>query len=141
MKESSMFKKFLSVAALVSMTFLSACGGGSDTSSSTPVGAAAFAGRYTGTVAGISNSADSGTFDITADSNGKVAGTTMVKNLPWTLAGSVDANGILKMNLFGGSVAYHNWSGSINKTTGAVNGTWEHSNGDGVNGTFAGSKR
>ncbi len=137
-----MFKQFISVLALSTMALLSACGGGSDTpSASTPTGVAAYAGRYTGTVTGISNIADSGTFEITADSNGKVSGTTTVKNLPWTLSGAVDANGVLKMGLYSGTWLGHNWTGAINKTTGAVSGTWEHANGDGVNGTFAGSKR
>ncbi|MEY4538236.1 MAG: hypothetical protein RL171_2387, partial [Pseudomonadota bacterium] len=85
--------------------------------------------------------ADNGTFEVTADSNGKVTGTTTVKNLPWTLSGTVDANGTLTLGLFGSGVQYHNWIGTINKTTGAINGTWSHANGDGVSGTFAGSKR
>ncbi len=103
---------------------------------------AAFAGNYAGTVAGgATNQADSGTFDVTADSNGKVTGTTIVKNLPWTLSGSVDANGTLELGLFGSGVRYHNWIGTINKTTGAISGTWSHANGDGVSGTFSGSKR
>lgn len=128
---------------MTAVTFLSACGGGSDPSTTpTASGVAAFAGRYTGTVAGqATNSFDSGTFDITADSNGKVSGTTIVKNLPWTLSGTVDTNGNLSMGLFGGTVQYHNWGGTINKSTGAVSGTWQHSNGDGVNGTFVGSKK
>jgi hypothetical protein len=113
------------------------------TTPTTPTGSvAAFAGNYGGTVAGgATNQADSGTFEVTADSNGKVTGTTTVKNLPWTLAGSVDANGSLELGLFGSGVRYHNWVGTINKTTGAIGGTWSHANGDGVSGTFSGSKR
>lgn len=137
-----MLKQILSALALTTITLLSACGGASDTSTTATSGVAAFAGRYTGTVAGMAtNTFDSGTFDITADSNGKVSGTTTVKNLPWTLSGAVDANGALAMGLFGGSVQYHNWVGTINKSTGVVSGTWQHSNGDGVNGTFVGVKR
>lgn len=138
-----MIKLFFSALALTTITLLSACGGGSDASSTpTASGVAAFAGRYTGTVAGqATNAFDSGTFDITADSSGNVSGTTIVKDLPWTLKGAVDASGALKMGLFGGSVQYHNWGGSINKTTGAISGAWQHSNGDGVNGTFSGSKK
>jgi hypothetical protein len=114
----------------------------STTTTTTSGDAAAFAGNYAGTVAGgVTNQADSGTFEVTADSNGKVTGTTIVKNLPWTLSGSVDANGTLNLGLFGSGVQYHNWIGTINKTTGAINGTWSHANGDGVSGTFAGSKR
>ncbi len=135
-----MLKKFMSVIALSTITLLSACGGGSDSSSTVGTGVAAFAGHYTGSVTGISNSADSGTFEITADSNGKVSGTTVVKNLPWTLSGSVDANGVLNMGLYSGTWLGHNWVGTINKSTGSISGTWSHANGDGVNGTFAGSK-
>jgi hypothetical protein len=117
-------------------------GGTTTTTTTTPGSVAALAGNYGGTVAGgVANQADSGTFDVTVDSNGKVTGTTTVKNLPWTLSGTVDASGTLTLGLFGSGVQYHNWIGTINKTTGAINGTWSHANGDGVSGTFAGSKR
>jgi hypothetical protein len=117
-------------------------GGSSTTTTTTSGDVAAFAGNYAGTVAGgATNQADSGTFEVTADSNGKVTGTTTVKNLPWTLSGTVDANGTLTLGLFGSGVQYHNWIGTINKTTGAISGTWSHANGDGVSGTFTGSKR
>jgi hypothetical protein len=119
-------------------------GGSSTTQTTTTTSGdvAAFAGSYAGTVAGgATNQADNGTFEVTADSNGKVTGTTTVKNLPWTLSGTVDANGTLTMGLFGSGVQYHNWIGTINKTTGAISGTWSHANGDGVSGTFTGSKR
>jgi hypothetical protein len=112
-------------------------GGSSTTQTTTTTSGdvAAFAGSYAGTVAGgATNQADNGTFEVTADSNGKVTGTT-------TLSGTVDANGTLTMGLFGSGVQYHNWIGTINKTTGAISGTWSHANGDGVSGTFTGSKR
>ena len=117
--------------------------GGSSTPTTTTSGnVAALAGNYGGTVAGgATNQADNGTFEVTVDSNGKVTGNTIVKNLPWTLSGTVDANGTLTMGLFGSGVQYHNWIGTINKTTGAISGTWSHANGDGVSGTFNGSKR
>ncbi len=117
-------------------------GGSTTTTTITSGDVAAFAGNYGGTVAGgATNQADNGTFEVTVDSNGKVTGNTIVKNLPWTLSGTVDANGTLTMGLFGSGVQYHNWIGTINKTTGAISGTWSHANGDGVSGTFTGSKR
>lgn len=117
-------------------------GGTTTTTTTTSGSVAALAGNYGGTVAGgATNQADNGTFEVTVDSNGKVTGNTIVKNLPWTLSGTVDANGTLTMGLFGGTVQYHNWIGTIDKTTGAISGTWSHANGDGVSGTFNGSKR
>lgn len=151
-------KKFtLSALVFASALTLTACGGGSSdsttststgttttTTTTTPAvtGVAAYAGRYTGTVTGVTSALDSGTFDITADANGNVTGDSVVKSLPWKLAGTVDANGNLQMGLYSVDMAFHghNWSGVINKSTGAVSGTWQHANGDGVNGTFAGSK-
>ncbi|MEY4585489.1 MAG: hypothetical protein RJB10_1986 [Pseudomonadota bacterium] len=88
-------------------------GGSSTTQTTTTTSGdvAAFAGSYAGTVAGGATN------------------------------GTVDANGTLTMGLFGSGVQYHNWIGTINKTTGAISGTWSHANGDGVSGTFTGSKR
>lgn len=146
-----MKKITLSALVVASALVLTACGGSSDstttpatttTTTTTVTGVAAYAGRYTGTVTGVTSALDSGTFDITADANGKVTGDSVVKNLPWKLVGTVDSNGGLQMGLYSVDLSFHghSWSGQINKATGAVSGTWQHANGDGVNGTFAGNK-
>ena len=154
-------KKFtLSALVLASAMALTACGGSSSdsttststgttttttTTTTTPAvtGVAAYAGNYSGTVTGVTSSLDSGSFSIAVDSAGNVAGDSVVKSLPWKLAGTVDANGNLQMGLYSVDMSFHghSWSGVINKATGAVSGTWQHANGDGVNGTFAGSKQ
>lgn len=149
-----MKKLTLSTLVVAASLALVACGGGSSTTTTstgtttttttttTATGVAAYAGRYTGSVTGVTSALDSGTFDISIDANGNVAGDSVVKSLPWKLAGTVDANGNLNMGLYSVDMSFHghSWSGFINKATGAVSGTWQHANGDGVNGTFAGNK-
>ena len=151
-----MKKLTLSALVIASGLALAACGGGSSdsttttstgtttttTTTTTVTGVAAYAGRYSGTVTGVTSALDSGTFSISVDANGNVAGDSVVKSLPWKLVGTVDANGNLQMGLYSVDMAFHghDWSGVINKASGAVSGTWQHANGDGVNGTFSGNK-
>jgi hypothetical protein len=128
---------------------LVACGGSSSTSTtaSTTTTAAApspadYAATYTGTVAGRpQNAEDSGTFTITIDSKGNIEGDSIVKQLPWKLRGTVNANGQVSLGLYSVDLTFHghNWTGQITKTSGAISGTWEHANGDGVGGTFSGA--
>ncbi len=149
-----MISKYAKALALVLPLLLVACGGtsSSDTTSTTAtstttttttaVSPASYAARYTGSVAGITSALDTGSFDFTIASNGSITGTAIVKDLPFTLTGSVNSSGVVTMALFAANGFHgHNWDGQITRPSGAVSGTWYHAWESGVNkdGTFSGA--
>jgi hypothetical protein len=149
--ELPMISKYAKALALVLPLLLGACGGSSSsdstasTTTTTTTAApspADYAARYVGSVAGITSALDTGSFDFTVASNGSITGTAVVKNLPFTLTGSVNSSGVVAMGLYAANGFHgHNWDGQITKPSGAVSGTWYHAWESGVNkdGTFSGA--
>lgn len=102
----------------------------------TSPGGAAFAGRYTGTYWGD----DSGTFDVTADSNGNVFGSAFsdFAQAGFLLEGTVDSTGALHLVSGTASIGAE-FTGTVSGN-GTVSGTWR-SPPVGFSGSFAGSRQ
>ncbi len=123
------------LVALIS-TLLAACGGGGGGASDPAATASVYAGSYTGTFSG----ADSGTWTITVDTSGKISGTAISSdNDNNTITGQVNCSGTFTASSstasWGGSA-----TGSVNRETGTLTGTWITSNPPGLSITLTGNR-
>ncbi len=129
-----MLKKLFITLSLSSVAFLSACGGGSDSSSTT----VAYSGVYKGVTTGI----NVGPITMNVASDNTLTGVWTITNrvpsrIDATFKGSVNpSNGSVKATGYISVHALSTFEGTINATTGALSGKWYEINEPHKGGTF-----